>query len=496
MIPAFAGLYVLCAVIGVHAATLTVTTTADAGAGSLRQAITDATTNAAANTVTFNIPTTDPGFDAPQNRFTITLATPLPSIPLAPFSLSNTQTRAVTIKGNGTFPVLTFVNSAVVTLDNLTITNGGGTSGGGIFMGNSSILNLNNSVVTGNSVSVDGGGIYMKDSTTAFISKSTVSGNSAPNGGGGGIYVFASGTLNIDSSTVSGNSSGNGGAFYNATSGTINATSNTLNGNFATNFGGAIYNAATISLTNNTVTSNAALRGGGIYNAFTATLGNNLVALNSATAGSDLFGGSGLGGTAFTGTYNLIGKIDDSAGLASSPNINGTVAQPLDPVVGPLQNNGGPTFTRALLSGSPAIDKGNSATLILDQRNRQRPVDQPFISNTGNGADIGAFEVQLAPLASGVTIGGRVYITSFRCTAGLANATVKLSDLSGVTRTVVTERGGNYQFDDVAPGQIYVLSVNSKTYVFDPRVTSVTDAISDLDFAASAAGRVLKCREN
>ena len=401
----------------------------------------------------------------------------------------------MTIKGNSTFPIFTLVNSAVVTLDNLTITNGGGTNGAGILMGNSSTLNLNNSVVTGNSASLNGGGIYMSNSATAFVSKSTISGNSAPNGGGGGVYVFASSTLNVDSSTISGNSAGNGGAFYNSTSGTINAKSSTLDGNSTTNFGGAIYNAATITLTNDTITANAALRGGGIYNDFTATLGNTLVALNSATAGSDLFGGSGLGGTAFTGTYNLVGKIDDSTGLESAPNIHGTVAQPLDPVVGPLQNNGGPTFTRALLTGSPAIDKGNSATLILDQRGRQRPVDQPLVPNdTGNGADIGAFEVQLAPLAAGVTVGGQVYVTGGRCTAGLVGATVKLTDMGGVTRTSITGRGGRYEFGDVATGGIYVLTVNSLTYVFEPRLTSVTDAISNLDFAANTSGRTVRCR--
>ena len=237
------------------------------------------------------------------------------------------------------------------------------------------------------------------------------------------------------------------------------------------------------------------MRGGGIYNDFTATLVNNLVALNSATAGSDLFGGSGLGGTAFTGTYDLIGKIDDSVGLESAPNIHGTVAQPLDPVVGPLQNNGGPTFTRALLTGSPAIDKGNSATIILDQRGRQRPVDQPFIPNdTGNGADIGAFEVQLAPLAAGVTIGGHVYVTSGRCTAGLVGATVKLTDMSGVTRMATTGRGGRYEFGDVSTGETYVVTVTSLTYMFDPRVTSVTDAVSDLDFAARTSSRAIRCR--
>ena len=64
-------------------------------------------------------------------------------------------------------------------------------------------------------------------------------------------------------------------------------------------------------------------------------------------------------------------------------------------MLGPLQNNGGPTLTRALLSGSPAIDKGHSSGSATDQRGRPRPIDNPAIPNAadGDGGDIGAVEV-------------------------------------------------------------------------------------------------------
>ncbi len=85
------GLAGLCLLIGItaQAASLTVNTTADAGAGSLRQAIIDATVNAEANIITFNIPTSDPGYNAGQGRFTISLLSALPNVPLANMTITN-----------------------------------------------------------------------------------------------------------------------------------------------------------------------------------------------------------------------------------------------------------------------------------------------------------------------------------------------------------------------------------------------------------------------
>jgi hypothetical protein len=67
-----------------------------------------------------------------------------------------------------------------------------------------------------------------------------------------------------------------------------------------------------------------------------------------------------------------------------------------DPLLGPLANNGGPTFTHALLPGSPVIDKGKSFGLAIDQRGFPRPVDDPCVANAsgGDGSDVGTFEMQ------------------------------------------------------------------------------------------------------
>ena len=120
----------------VHAASLTVNSTADAGPGSLRQAIIDATINTEANLVTFSVPTTDPGYDLASNSFTIELLSALPDLPLAAITLNNGQSQKFTVKGNNSFRIFTLVNSAVVTINNLTISNGfSSTIGGAIFMG-------------------------------------------------------------------------------------------------------------------------------------------------------------------------------------------------------------------------------------------------------------------------------------------------------------------------------------------------------------------------
>jgi len=159
----------------------TVTNTADAGVGSLRQAILDAT---AGSTIDFAIPIGDPGYDITTNRFTITLASSLPVISVV-LTIDNFPTTApgVTVKGNNTFRIFTLANSAVVIINNLTISNGTSNGaldlakGGGIFMGNSAVLTLNNCVVSNNSATNGGGGIWMNNSGVLHIFDSTISNN-------------------------------------------------------------------------------------------------------------------------------------------------------------------------------------------------------------------------------------------------------------------------------------------------------------------------------
>ena len=118
--------------------------------------------------------------------------------------------------------------------------------------------------------------------------------------------------------------------------------------------------------------------GGGIYAFGAARSDSNIIALNNAPTGPDFTGGGGLQSTG----YNIIGNNADAV-ISSQPTDQiGTPAAPIDPLLDPLANNGGPTLTHALQSGSPAIDRGDPAAPPEDQRGYGR-VGVP---------DVGAFE--------------------------------------------------------------------------------------------------------
>lgn len=89
--------------------------------------------------------------------------------------------------------------------------------------------------------------------------------------------------------------------------------------------------------------------------------------------------------------FNLIGDPGNVVFAGSFDQV-GTAAAPLNPMLLPLANNGGPTLTHALQDLSPAIDRGSSFGLTRDQRGSARPVDDLNISNSSDGADIGAYE--------------------------------------------------------------------------------------------------------
>jgi hypothetical protein len=257
----------------------------------------------------------------------------------------------------------------------------------------------------------DGGGIYNQNATLA-ITNCIISGNSVFNNtafGGGGIVNFG-GTVTITNSTVSGNlvtsdpnGGGQGGAGIFSEGGTVTIINSTFSGNAASidldGFGGAIGSeSATVTITNSTITDNA---GGGIDNvAGTVRARNTIIAKNTSTQGPDVSGSLTSQG------FNLIGNRSGATITPTTGDQIGTAAAPLNPMLGPLQDNGGPTFTHALLSGSSAIDAGNSSGSGIDQRGFARPVDDPGIANAsgGDGSDIGAYEVQADQLPGCISI--------------------------------------------------------------------------------------------
>src|SRR5438874_1318012 len=230
------------------------------------------------------------------------------------------------IDGQAAGSVVTIPNSsAQVTLSNITIRNGALTIyGGGI--DNWGTLTINSSTVSGNLALPSlrnqpsyGGGIYNSGRVT--INDSTISGNRALchnycSGEGGGI--FNNGSLTINDSTLNGNLAG---------------------GNFSVARGGGIYNNGRLTINNSTISGNGTTylgQGGGIWNnsGSSAVLQNSIVA-NSVRAGN-CYGGVTSHG------YNL--NSDGTCNFNNAGDLNNT-----DPKLGPLQNNGGPTATMALL---------------------------------------------------------------------------------------------------------------------------------------------------
>ena len=129
---------------------------------------------------------------------------------------------------------------------------------------------------------------------------------------------------------------------------------------------------------------------GGIF-AGSTTQSNQIT--NTIVAGNQ--GGDAAGPFSSTG-FNLIGVGDLSMGFAGNGDQIGTSAAPIQPHLGLLQNNGGSTDTMLLLLNSPAIDRGTSFPLFIDQRATQRPIDTVFPNDpAGDGADIGAVEMNL-----------------------------------------------------------------------------------------------------
>jgi hypothetical protein len=285
----------------------------------------------------------------------------------------------ITISGDNQYQVFLVESGAKLTLSNLTVADGAAASrgrGGGIH--NSGTLEVSNSTLSDNRANGAGGGIYNLAGAVT-VRNSTLSGNSA-NGSesGGGIFNFQ-GTLEVSDSTLSGNSASSGGGasgggIYNAGPATVR--NSTLSGNSASLFGGGITNRGMLEVSNSTLSDNSAPNGGGIENGggATATLKNTIVANSPSASGGSCY----RYGIITDGGYNL--DSDNTCFFGT----NNFSLSGVDPMLGPLADNGGPTKTHALLAGSPAIDKGNSFGATTDQRGAARP--------QGTASDIGSFE--------------------------------------------------------------------------------------------------------
>jgi len=406
-------------------APIVVTSLLDNGdAGTLRWALTQANADPTPDTIDFGVTGTIRlnGTALPDIRSNVTITGP--------------GAASLTIDAQDASRVLQVSAGVRVTVSGLTLANGAAPFGGDVL--NAGTLTLLDDVLTGGlangSASASlapgsggrGGGLF--NSGNATVLDSTISGSSATGGGpalflgglgGSGGGVYNAGTLVVRGSTISANSAtggagssyfyngsqgsggqgGQGGSLTNA--GTLTLTNSTVANNMAAGGqpavgvpddtggqGGGIANFATLVVTNSTLAGNQAENGLGagggggsggglVMVGGSATLENTLVATNAAGAGPDTLG------TVTSNEYNLIGVIDGSSGWVST-DLTGTQAGPLNPKLGPLQDNDGLTATMALLPGSPAIDAGNSAVApATDQRGGSRD----------SHPDIGAYEI-------------------------------------------------------------------------------------------------------
>lgn len=434
-----------------HAATFTVSNPRDSGAGSLRQAVSDANSAIGDDTIVFSLSGSTPKV--------IHLTSGEMTIPQeSHITISGPETSRLTLSGDdisriffiraggnlslnhldligGYTPGFNFSSNngaAIYNVGTLSLNdclfsenhapNGGG--GGAIYNINGT-LTINNSSFSNNSAEAkefeitSGGGVICSQAdggrSHVTINRSTFTNNR--NNYGGVILNAENCSLTINECVFSGNSTysqssdfkGLGGVLWNSGGGVAVNRSTFLNNKSGN--GGAIFNSgANISIRNCTFTGNEANDAGGAIDITTSSDRGSIVNIDSSTISGNSCTGSAAISKGEGSTLSLKNSIvAGNSGAATSPNILGVVAAGdynlvddaagatlagdhniigQNPKLGPLQNNGGASPTMALLPDSPALDAG-STNLTTDQRGVKRP---QHIAD-----DIGAFEVQSAP---------------------------------------------------------------------------------------------------
>ncbi len=366
--------------------------------------------------------------------------------------LSSTQNTP----GNDGGGIFNFGTGAVV-ISNSTIHDNSADNGGGFASQGGSTLSVSNTHFVNNNAGQVGGAIASFNSASSIsIAFSEIDGNSSGSQGGG---IFASGvTFVLQNSTVANNSTlinGGGGIELQTTGTGVNGsqiTNSTITGNsgltVGRSSGGGIDAAASftgsLALLGDTITSNVSAGGGGVFWAGTTgssvTVQDTIIANNHADAPNGQATDATNGVTPFTDNGgNLIGMSgagSGNTGFTNPTTQTGTTSAPLDPVLGSLQDNGGPTRTLALLSGSPAIDKGVASSLTTDQRGVPRP--------QGPQPDVGAYELNqgATPMAS-LSTNNLDFGTQGLTTSTPLNETITNTGTGGLIISNVTVSGPN-----------------------------------------------------
>ena len=373
------------------------------------------------------------------------------------------------------FGIIHIMPSHTVAIQGLTISGGlgpkGGPSGWGGIYNEQGTLTLDSCTVEGNLCFCSGAGII--NTGTLTVSHTTIRNNFGDFGGGGisnggtltitnsvvrynscgnpgaliaghGGGIFNGGTAAIVSSTIDDNMAGGGsvgGGIYSAEAGHLTISNSTISGNFAGQDGGGVYNVSPLIITNSTLSGNGATRqGGGIINFATLEIGNTI--LKTGSSGANIVSNPG---TVTSHGYNL--SSDNGSGFLTAPGdqIN------TNPMLGPLQDNGGPTFTHALLPGSPAINAGDpnfTPPPFTDQRG-------PGYARVFNGRiDIGSFEAQ--PTPPPITISGTISYCSNPVPGPVPNVVLTLT--GSASGTMLSDGAGNYIFSSLASGGTYTVT--------------------------------------
>jgi hypothetical protein len=364
------------------------------------------------------------------------------------------------------------LTSSSISNNTATISGGIGNEGGGGFYQDGGNITLTNSNVSGNQAILtetpdfDGGGGFYQDGGETSVTNSSLNGNSfslsgaagTNNNGGGGLFNDG-GVLSLTSSTVGNNTAnvvgttnnGGGGIYHDGgmltfANSTISANRLTVAGT-TTNGGGGVYIVeGPTALTSDTIAANVSnVPGGGIFNQGAAgTLQNTIVADNVGSSGTNCAPSSG-----FTSLGHNIDSADTCSLGATGDKKNS------EPLLGALQNNGGPGFTQMPALGSPAIDAALSAVCpATDERGEARP--------QGLACDIGAVEV--APPSA--------------TTAAASSVTATSATVSGIA--------GNP--DTVAGGAVFFQFGTSTAYGFATLGQPLAAGVSSTAFHAALVG--------
>ncbi len=354
----------------INAETLIVSNNNDAGAGSLRQAVLDAS---AGDEIVFN---NSLAGQTIQLGSSINIGFDL--------NIQGLGADQLTLSGGNSTRMFTIQAAAEVSISGLEFVDGNAAAGGAISnSGAGTVLTITDSQFLNNFAGSSGGAID-NNGATLNIFNSTLSGNTTPSLGGA-INNAGSGFLMIRNSTLSGNQSTgfDGGAITNL-GGTLDIANSTVVNNFAFNFAGGIGNNSPSNISNirNTIVAGN-----------TTGTGNGLEFGNLAGTGAIVSGGGNLIGVAQgAGQGNTLGVFNQAGDQF------GTVANPLDPMLGGSDMNGGTTLTHLPQIGSPAIDQGVNLDLPAN--------DQRGLARVSNAVvDAGSVEIQ-AGLAEEFFING------------------------------------------------------------------------------------------